>query len=38
MQRDRSSSFLAVAAPYEKTAVSFIGVLCLAAAIDWLKR
>lgn len=23
---------------YEKTACSFLGVLCLAATIDWLKR
>ncbi|SFH16159.1 hypothetical protein SAMN05192565_1693, partial [Methylobacterium gossipiicola] len=23
---------------YEKTAASFTGVLCLAAALDWLKR
>jgi transposase len=28
----------AVATRYEKTASSLIGVLCLAAAIDWLKR
>jgi transposase len=28
----------AVATRYEKTAASFIGVLCLAATLDWLKR
>ena len=28
----------AVAARYEKTARSFLGVLCLAAARDWLRR
>ncbi|MER2263775.1 IS5/IS1182 family transposase, partial [Methylobacterium oxalidis] len=27
----------AVATRYEKTATSFAGVLCLAAALDWLK-
>jgi hypothetical protein len=27
----------AVAARYEKTARSFMGVLCLAAAFDWIK-
>ncbi|MFF8801452.1 IS5/IS1182 family transposase, partial [Methylobacterium sp. NPDC097299] len=26
-----------VATRYEKTAVSFAGVLCLAATLDWLK-
>jgi hypothetical protein len=24
--------------PYEKTAASFLGVLCLAATVDWLRR
>jgi len=28
----------AVAARYEKTASSFMGVLCLAATLDWIKR
>jgi hypothetical protein len=28
----------AVAARYEKTALSFVGVLCLAAAFDWVRR
>jgi transposase len=28
----------AVATRYEKTARSFMGVLCLAATLDWLKR
>ncbi len=28
----------AVATRYEKTARSFMGVLCLAAALDWLRR
>ncbi|SFH15564.1 hypothetical protein SAMN05192565_1773, partial [Methylobacterium gossipiicola] len=27
-----------IATRYEKTAASFTGVLCLAAALDWLKR
>jgi transposase len=27
----------AVATRYEKTAQSFMGVLCLAAALDWIK-
>src|SRR4051794_15908375 len=27
----------AIATRYEKTASSFMGVLCLAAALDWLK-
>ncbi len=27
----------AIATRYEKTACSFMGVLCLAAALDWLK-
>jgi hypothetical protein len=26
-----------VATRYEKTASSFMGVLCLAAALDWIK-
>ena len=28
----------AVATRYEKTASSFMGILCLAATFDWLKR
>jgi transposase len=28
----------AVATRYEKTARSFMGVLCLAATVDWLRR
>jgi hypothetical protein len=28
----------AVATRYEKTARSFLGVLCLAAALDWIRR
>jgi transposase len=28
----------AVATRYEKTTASFLGVLCLAAAADWLRR
>ena len=28
----------AVATRYEKTARSFIGVLCLAAVFDWIKK
>ncbi|MBX6743170.1 MAG: IS5/IS1182 family transposase, partial [Acetobacteraceae bacterium] len=28
----------AVATRCEKTAASFLGVLCLAATIDWLRR
>ncbi|ANY85071.1 transposase (plasmid) [Microvirga ossetica] len=34
----RLKEWRAVATRYEKTARSFMGVLCLAAAIDWLKR
>jgi transposase len=28
----------AVATRYEKTAASFLGVLCLAATLDWIRR
>ena len=31
------SPWRAIATRYEKTASSFMGVLCLAAALDWLK-
>ena len=34
----RLKEWRAVATRYEKTAVSFLGVLCLAAALDWIKR
>ena len=34
----RLKEWRAVATRYEKTANSFMGVLCLAAALDWLKR
>ncbi len=34
----RLKEWRAVATRYEKTASSFMGVLCLAAALDWLKR
>jgi transposase len=34
----RLKEWRAVATRYEKTARSFMGVLCLAAALDWLKR
>ena len=34
----RLKEWRAVATRYEKTACSFLGVLCLAAAIDWLRR
>jgi transposase len=34
----RLKEWRAVATRYEKTAASFIGVLCLAATLDWLKR
>ena len=34
----RLKEWRAVATRYEKTAHSFMGVLCLAAALDWLKR
>ena len=34
----RLKEWRAIATRYEKTAASFIGVLCLAAATDWLKR
>ena len=33
----RLKEWRAVATRYEKTAVSFLGVLCLAATMDWLK-
>ena len=33
----RLKEWRAVATRYEKTANSFMGVLCLAAALDWLK-
>ena len=33
----RLKEWRAVATRYEKTAVSFMGVLCLAATADWLK-
>ena len=33
----RLKEWRAVATRYEKTAASFIGVLCLAAALDWLR-
>ncbi len=34
----RLKEWRAVATRYEKTASSFIGVLCLAATLDWFKR
>ena len=34
----RLKEWRAVATLYEKTARSFLGVLCLAASIDWLRR
>ena len=34
----RLKEWRAVATRYEKTANSFMGVLCLAASMDWLKR
>lgn len=34
----RLKEWRAVATRYEKTARSFIGVLCLAAALDWIKH
>jgi len=34
----RLKEWRAIATRYEKTAVSFMGVLCLAATLDWLKR
>ena len=33
----RLKEWRAVATRYDKTASSFMGVLCLAAALDWLK-
>jgi transposase len=33
----RLKEWRAVATRYEKTAASFLGVLCLAATADWLK-
>ena len=34
----RLKEWRAVATRYEKTARSFMGVLCLAATMDWLRR
>ena len=34
----RLKEWRAVATRYEKTACSFMGVLCIAAAMDWLRR
>ena len=34
----RLKEWRAIATRYEKTATSFMGVLCLAAAMDWIKR
>ncbi|WP_090561087.1 IS5 family transposase [Belnapia rosea] len=34
----RLKEWRAVATRYEKTATSFLGVLCLAATVDWLRR
>jgi transposase len=34
----RLKEWRAVATRYEKTAASFLGVLCLAATADWLRR
>jgi transposase len=34
----RLKEWRAVATRYEKTARSFLGVLCLAATLDWLRR
>ena len=33
----RLKEWRAVATRYEKTAASFMGILCLAAALDWIK-
>ena len=33
----RLKECLAIATRYEKTASSFMGVLCLAATLDWIK-
>jgi len=33
----RLKEWRAIATRYEKTACSFMGVLCLAATLDWLK-
>jgi transposase len=34
----RLKEWRVIATRYEKTANSLMGVLCLAAAIDWIKR
>ena len=34
----QAKEWRAIATRYEKTANSFMGVLCLAATIDWIKR
>jgi transposase len=36
--RARLKEWRAVATCYEKTAASFLGALCLAATLDWLRR
>ena len=33
----RLKEWQAVATPYEKLAQSFVGILCLAATVDWVK-
>jgi transposase len=38
LQDDVLKEWRAVATRYEKTAASFLGVLQLAAALDWLRR
>ena len=35
--RGRPTEWRAIATRSEKTATSFVGVLCLAAALDWVK-
>jgi hypothetical protein len=35
--RARLKEWRAVATRYDKTAVSFVGVLCLTATLDWIK-
>jgi transposase len=34
----RLKEWRAIATRYEKTATSVMGILCLAAALDWIKR
>lgn len=38
LRHENGAKWRVVATCYEKTARSFLGVLCLAATLDWIKR